>query len=95
LTRSLVLYALGTGFMFLDSDTLLKHCLKAEAIMLSYMLDPALLLAVETVQVSFRLNGVLALLAGVLILLIPRLLNLIVAIYLILVGLVEVFGLRL
>ena len=59
------------------------------------MLDPAMLLAVETVQVSFKLNGVLALLAGVLILLIPRLLNLIVAIYLILVGLVEVFGLRL
>ena len=63
--------------------------------MLNTMLDPALLLAVETVQVSFKLNGVLALLAGVLILLIPRLLNLIVAIYLILIGLVEVFGLRL
>ena len=63
--------------------------------MLSTMFDPALLLAVETVQVSFKLNGVLALLAGVLILLIPRLLNLIVAIYLILIGLVEVFGLRL
>lgn len=53
------------------------------------------LLAQETVQVSFRLNGVIALLAGVLILLIPRLLNLIVAIYLILLGLIEVFGLRL
>ena len=61
----------------------------------STLFDPALLLAVETVQVSFKLNGVLALLAGVLILLIPRLLNLIVAIYLILIGLVEVFGLRL
>ncbi|MBD3882193.1 DUF3096 domain-containing protein [Phormidium tenue FACHB-886] len=53
-----------------------------------------MLLAQETVQVSFRLNGVLALLAGILILLVPRLLNLIVAIYLILIGLVEVFGLR-
>jgi Protein of unknown function (DUF3096) len=63
--------------------------------MLSPLLDPAMLLAVETVQVNFRLNGVLALLAGVLILLIPRLLNLIVAIYLILIGLVEVVGLRL
>ncbi len=62
--------------------------------MLSYLLSPYMLLAQETVQVSFRLNGVLALLAGILILLVPRLLNLIVAIYLILIGLVEVFGLR-
>ena len=54
-----------------------------------------LLLAQETVQVGFRLNGLLALLAGILILIIPRLLNYIVAIYLILVGLIEVFGLRL
>jgi hypothetical protein len=54
-----------------------------------------LLLAQETVQVSFRLNGLIALLAGILILLVPRLLNLIVAIYLILIGLIEVFGLRL
>lgn len=61
--------------------------------MLSYTFLPQLLLAQEAV-VSFRLNGVLALLAGILILLIPRLLNLIVAIYLILIGLVEVFGLR-
>jgi len=62
--------------------------------MLYYSILHHLLLAQGGVQVSFRLNGVLALLAGVLILLIPRLLNLIVAIYLILVGLVEVFGLR-
>ncbi|QYO63028.1 DUF3096 domain-containing protein [Leptolyngbya sp. 7M] len=54
-----------------------------------------LLLAQETVQVSLRLNGLIALLAGILILLVPRLLNLIVAIYLILIGLIEVFGLRL
>jgi hypothetical protein len=53
------------------------------------------LLAAQEAVVSFRLNGVIALLAGVLILLVPRLLNLIVAIYLILVGLIEVFGLRL
>ncbi|MBF2049768.1 DUF3096 domain-containing protein [Leptolyngbya sp. NK1-12] len=53
-----------------------------------------LLLAQETVQVSLRLNGLIALLAGILILLVPRLLNLIVAIYLILIGLIEVFGLR-
>lgn len=53
-----------------------------------------LILAQETVQLSFRLNGLLALLAGILILAIPRLLNFIVAIYLILLGLIEVFGLR-
>ncbi len=53
-----------------------------------------ILLAQEAVHVSFRLNGLIALLAGILILLVPRLLNLIVAIYLILVGLIEVFGLR-
>lgn len=62
--------------------------------MLNSMLFLQMLLAQETVQVSLRLNGLLALLAGVLILLIPRLLNFIVAIYLILVGLIEVFGLR-
>lgn len=62
--------------------------------MLNAMLLYHMLLAQEPVQVSFRLNGVIALLAGILILAIPRLLNLIVAIYLILVGLIEVFGLR-
>ena len=46
------------------------------------------------VQVNFRLSGIVALLAGILILAIPRLLNLIVAIYLILTGLVQVFNLR-
>ena len=46
------------------------------------------------VQVNFRLSGIVALLAGILILAIPRLLNLIVAIYLILTGLVKVFNLR-
>ncbi|MBF1999991.1 MAG: DUF3096 domain-containing protein [Synechococcales cyanobacterium C42_A2020_086] len=54
-----------------------------------------MLLAQEAVQIGFRLNGVIALLAGILILAVPRLLNLIVAIYLILIGLIEVFGLRL
>ncbi|MEP1059595.1 DUF3096 domain-containing protein [Phormidium sp. FACHB-592] len=46
------------------------------------------------IQVNFRLSGIVALLAGILILAIPRLLNLIVAIYLILTGLVQVFNLR-
>lgn len=48
----------------------------------------------QQVQVNFRLSGIVALLAGILILAIPRLLNLIVAIYLILTGLVQVFNLR-
>ncbi len=62
--------------------------------MLNDALFSQMLLAQEAVQISFRLNGLLALLAGILILLIPRLLNFIVAIYLILIGLIEVFGLR-
>lgn len=53
-----------------------------------------MLLAQETVQLNLRLNGIIALLAGILILAVPRLLNYIVAIYLILIGLIEVFGLR-
>ncbi len=58
------------------------------------LLFSSMILAQETVQVSFRLNGLLALFAGILILIIPRLLNFIVAIYLILLGLIETFGLR-
>lgn len=50
---------------------------------------------VADVQVNFRLSGIVALLAGILILAIPRLLNFIVAAYLILIGLVQVFNLRL
>jgi hypothetical protein len=46
-------------------------------------------------NVSISLQPLLALLAGILILVMPRLLNYIVAIYLILVGLVGLFGLKL
>ena len=46
------------------------------------------------IDLNFRLNGIVALLAGILILLIPRLLNYIIAIYLILIGLVQVFNVR-
>lgn len=46
-------------------------------------------------NVSISLQPLLALLAGILILIIPRLLNYIVAIYLIVIGLVGLFGLRL
>ncbi len=47
------------------------------------------------VDVNLALPGVLALIAGILILVVPRILNYVVAIYLILVGLVQVFGLTL
>lgn len=47
------------------------------------------------VDVNLALPGILALIAGILILVVPRILNYVVAIYLILVGLVQVFGLTL
>jgi hypothetical protein len=47
------------------------------------------------VEVNLTLPGILALAAGVLILLFPRLLNYLVAAYLILVGLVLLFDIRL
>jgi hypothetical protein len=51
--------------------------------------------ALAQIQVSLdlTLNGVLALIAGVLILLFPRLLNYIVAVYLIVIGLIEILSL--
>lgn len=45
-------------------------------------------------NVQISLQPLLALIAGILILMIPKLLNYIVAIYLIAVGLVGLFGLR-
>jgi len=47
------------------------------------------------VTLSFSLGPVVALIAGILILIMPRLLNYIVALYLILVGLIEIFHLHL
>lgn len=44
------------------------------------------------VSVSLTVGGVIALIAGILILIIPRLLNYIVAIYLIVVGLLEILA---
>ncbi len=53
------------------------------------------LLAQKTeVEVNLTLPGILALVAGVLILIFPKLLNYLVAAYLIFVGLVLVFDLR-
>ena len=44
-------------------------------------------------NIQFGLTPLISLLAGILILVMPRLLNFIVAIYLILIGLVGIFGL--
>jgi hypothetical protein len=46
------------------------------------------------VDVRFTLDGVVALLAGILILIMPKLLNYIVAAYLIYVGAVQLFDIR-
>jgi hypothetical protein len=46
------------------------------------------------IDVNLTLNGIVALLAGILILIMPRLLNYIVAIYLIFIGVVEIFDIR-
>lgn len=47
------------------------------------------------VEVNLTLPGILALVAGVLILIFPKLLNYLVAAYLILVGLILIFDVRL
>ncbi|HEY6643184.1 DUF3096 domain-containing protein [Povalibacter sp.] len=46
-------------------------------------------------NISLSIGPLAALIAGILILILPRLLNYIVAIYLILIGLVGLFGMRL
>lgn len=45
------------------------------------------------IDLNLTISGLIALIAGILILIIPRLLNYIVAIYLIIIGLVEISGL--
>jgi Protein of unknown function (DUF3096) len=45
----------------------------------------------QTVSLNLTISGIIALIAGILILMIPRLLNYIVAIYLIIVGLLQIF----
>ena len=47
----------------------------------------------DTINISLSAGPLIALVAGILILIIPRLLNYIVAVYLILIGLVGLFGL--
>jgi Protein of unknown function (DUF3096) len=46
------------------------------------------------ISVSLRIPGILAILAGILILIFPKLLNYIVAGYLIFVGVVQIFNIR-
>jgi Protein of unknown function (DUF3096) len=60
------------------------------------MVEAALLLAAkDKVTLDLTTSGVLALVAGVLILLFPRLLNYLVAAYLIFIGIIEIFNLEL
>jgi Protein of unknown function (DUF3096) len=60
------------------------------------MYERALMLAqkAEDVEVDFTLPGIIALIAGVLILFRPTLLNYIVAGYLIFIGIVEIFDIQ-
>lgn len=57
-------------------------------------MEHAALLAKTTVSLHLMLPGIVALIAGVLILIFPKLLNYVVAGYLIVVGLIQVFNLR-
>ena len=61
------------------------------------MFDTAIQLAQrgEELTVDLTLNGIIAITAGVLILVFPRLLNYLVAGYLIIVGLIDIFDVRL
>src|SRR5437773_11618928 len=55
-------------------------------------LTPFMRMNGDTVTINLALGPVVSLIAGVLILIVPRLLNYIVAVYLILIGLIGVFG---
>lgn len=54
----------------------------------------AFLLAQNEVALNLTLPGIIALVAGILILIYPRILNYVVAFYLILVGAIEVFDIK-
>lgn len=47
----------------------------------------------QAIDVNLTIGGIIALIAGILILIVPRLLNYIVAIYLIVIGLIQIFAL--
>ncbi len=46
------------------------------------------------VELNLRVNGIVALIAGILILIFPRILNYVVAAYLIIIGLIQVFNIQ-
>ena len=50
---------------------------------------------INEVTVNLTLPGIIAVVAGVLILLVPKLLNYVVALYLIVVGLIQIFDITL
>jgi uncharacterized membrane protein HdeD (DUF308 family) len=50
---------------------------------------------VNDVTINLTLPGIIAVLAGIVILLVPRVLNYVVAIYLILVGIIQIFEITL
>ena len=52
------------------------------------------LLAKTTVNLHLALPGIIALIAGIVILIFPKILNYVVALYLIVVGLIQVFNLH-
>ncbi|MDP8959733.1 MAG: DUF3096 domain-containing protein [Actinomycetota bacterium] len=45
-------------------------------------------------ELNLRVNGIVALIAGILILIFPRILNYVVAAYLIIIGLIQVFNIQ-
>jgi Protein of unknown function (DUF3096) len=54
----------------------------------------AFLVAQNEVSLNLTLPGIIALIAGILILIYPKILNYVVAFYLILIGAIEVFDLK-
>lgn len=54
--------------------------------------QPSQALPTRTMNIHLSLTPLISLIAGVLILIMPKLLNFIVAVYLILVGLIGIFG---
>lgn len=58
-------------------------------------MEPLLLAQEATATINFTLPGILALVAGIVVLLFPRILNYVIGIYLIVIGLIDVFGLTL
>jgi uncharacterized membrane protein HdeD (DUF308 family) len=57
-------------------------------------MNVSLLVAKTTINLHLALPGIIALIAGVLILIFPKLLNYVVAVYLIAVGVIQVFSLH-